>query len=542
MSTNNGTADLILLGGTIHTMDPRRPRAGAVAVSGGRIVYVGEPKGIRDITGPNTEVIDLHGRVVLPGFVESHTHLTAVGWNLEQTDCRQARSVDDIVRALRDTAEQTPAGQWVLGHSYDDTLLGEMRHPTRRDLDHASREHPILLRHISSHNMVVNSAALELAGITAATDDPPGGNIDRDSDGEPTGILWEWAMDLMQPHLPEVEVDDVRRHLREGAKEFLAAGVTSTVEAALGFMNGMRDAEAFAKVAETGEVPLRLGAAILYPLWKELQGGAGPGLHWPGDPDRVRPVAVKLFQDGSIQLRTAALRQPYYGEDEPAEHHLIWPQEELDNMVADAHEAGWQTWIHGNGDAAIESILDAYERALADNPRPDHRHRIEHCQTAGEDQLDRMRELGVAASFFVPHIWYWGDRHREIFLGSERAGRIEPQASALRRGIRFGPHNDAPVTPINPLLSIGTAVSRQTSGGQILGPEQALTVDQALRSATIDSAALAFEETSKGTLEEGKLGDLIVLEADPYQVDPKEIKDIPVAVTIVGGEVVHSAE
>ena len=542
MSTNNSTADLILLGGTIHTMDPLQPRAEAVAVSGGRIVYVGDAGGARELAGSNTEVVDLQGRVALPGFVESHTHLTAVGWNLEQTDCRQARSVDDIVRALRDAAKQTPDGRWVLGHSYDDTLLAEMQHPTRWDLDHASRDHPILLRHISSHNMVVNSAALELAGITAATEDPPGGNIDRDADGEPTGILWEWAMDLTQPHLPDIEVEDVRRHLREGAKQFLAAGVTSTVEAALGFMNGMRDAEAFAKVAETGEVPVRLGAAILYPLWKELQEGAGPGLHWPGDPERVRPAAVKLFQDGSIQLRTAALRQPYYGEDDTAEHHLIWPQEELDRMVADAHEADWQVWIHGNGDAAIESILDAYEKALADSPRADHRHRIEHCQTAGEDQLDRMRDLGVAASVFIPHIWYWGDRHREIFLGPDRAGRIEPLASALRRGILFGPHNDAPVTPISPLLSISTAVSRQTSGGQTLGLEQALTVHQALRAATIDSAALVFEEDSKGTLEEGKLGDFVVLEADPYQVEPQEIKDIPVALTIVGGEVMHSAE
>ena len=354
--------------------------------------------------------------------------------------------------------------------------------------------------------------------------------------------MWEWAQNLVQSCLPEVSVEDIRRYLQNSAKEYLAAGVTSVVDAALGFAYGLREAEAYAILAEDGGIPLRLGAAILYPFWKELREGTDPGLQWPGDPEWVRPMAVKFFQDGAIQLRTAALRQPYHGEKEPADHHLIWPQEELDRMVADAHSSGWQIWTHGNGDAAIQSILDAYERALKDDPRGDHRHRIEHCQTAGEDQLDRMRSLGVAASFFVPHVWYWGDRHRDIFLGPERAARIDPLASALQRGIRFGLHNDSPVTPISPLLSIGTAVSRLTSGGHVLGAEQAITVDQALRSMTVDSAYLAFEESLKGTLTEGKLGDVVVLEADPHRVAPQEIKDIPVSMTIVGGKVVHSVE
>jgi len=208
--------------------------------------------------------------------------------------------------------------------------------------------------------------------------------------------------------------------------------------------------------------------------------------------------------------------------------------------VADAHSSGWQVWTHGNGDVAIGSILDAYEKALAEDPRANHRHRVEHCQTAGENQLDRIRDLEVAVSFFAPHVWYWGDRHRDVFLGPERAARLDPLASASQRGIRFGLHNDSPVTPISPLLSIGTAVSRMTSGGEVLGSEQAITVHQALRSMILDSAYLAFEENAKGTLTEGKLGDVVVLEANPYKVDPQEIKDIPVVMTIVG-EVMHNA-
>ncbi len=537
MPGHKDIADCMLLGGTVYTMDPSQPVAEAVAISEGRIVHVGNVSDARALAGPQTETIDLHGRVALPGFVESHTHLTMFGRYLEQTDCRRARSIEEIVSSLKEAAAQTPPGEWVLGHSYDDTLLTEMRHPTRRDLDRASTEHPILLSHISVHNKVANSAALKKANVSASTPDPPGGKVDRDAHGEPTGVLWEWAMDLMQPYLPEATVDDIRRYLREGATHYLTAGVTSTVEAALGMLSGLADARAFAQVGETGEVPLRLGAAILYPLWKELRGGAGPGLDWPGDPEWVRPTAVKFFQDGSIQLRTAALREPYPGETEPADHHLIWPQEELNRMVADAHESGWQIWTHGNGDAAIGSILDAYEKALSASPMANTRHRIEHCQTAGEDQLDRMRPLTVAASFFTPHIWYWGDRHREVFLGDERAARINPLASALEKGIRFGLHNDTPVTPISPLLSIGAAVSRRTSGGHVLGPGQAITVDKALRSMTLDSAYLASEEGVKGSLTVGKLGDVAVLEADPYEVLPEEIKDIPVTTTIVGGNI-----
>ncbi len=535
------TNDDCVLVGKIYTMDDSRPLVEAVAIRDGKIAYVGSAREARRNTGPRAEVIDLAGRVALPGFIESHSHPVLLGRYLEEVDCRYCSSIEEIVDALRARAKVTPPGEWVVGNGYDHTLLKESRHPNRRELDRASDEHPVLLRNITVHNVVANDEALRLAGVTRATPDPEGGRIGRDANGEPDGVLWEWAQGLVQSHLPEASVEDIRRQLEKAAEEYLSAGVTSVVDAALGLANGMRDAEAYARVAGDGGLALRLGAAISYPLWRELREGAGPGLEWPGDPQKMRPVAVKFFQDGSIQIQTAALREPYLGETEPADHHLIWSQEELDRAVAHAHSSGWQVWTHGNGDTAIGSILDAYEKALADAPRTDHRHRVEHCQTAGEDQLDRIEEMGVAVSFFAPHVWYWGDRHRDIFLGPERAARMDPLASALRRGIRFGLHNDSPVTPISPLLSIGTAVSRRTSGGQVLGDEQAIPVDRALRSMTLDSAYLAFEEELKGTLTEGKLGDIVVLEANPNEVMPHEIKDIPVAATIVGGRVAYSA-
>jgi predicted amidohydrolase YtcJ len=207
-------------------------------------------------------------------------------------------------------------------------------------------------------------------------------------------------------------------------------------------------------------------------------------------------------------------------------------------MVLDAHSCGWQVWTHANGDLAIQSVLDAYERALSAKKSPDPRHRIEHCQLPTDEQLDRMAALGVLPSFFPAHIWHWGDQHLVNF-GSERAARLSPMASALKRGLPVGMHNDAPFTPMEPLVQVSAAVTRKSKTGEVLGPEQGITVDQALKAVTLGNAYLAHEEGIKGSLVEGKLGDVVVLEADTFRVRPEEIKDIPVAMTIVGGKVVY---
>jgi predicted amidohydrolase YtcJ len=275
-------------------------------------------------------------------------------------------------------------------------------------------------------------------------------------------------------------------------------------------------------------------------LFPNLAGGelspierATPGL---GD-DRFRLGAFKLWADGSIQGITGALTEPYCCAPDTT-GVLIFPQEGLDRRVRALHDGGWQIGIHGNGDASIDAILDAYAAALRANPRPDHRHRIEHCQMVREDQLDRMAELGVAASFFIKHVYYWGDRHRDIFIGPERAARIDPLASAERRGLRFALHSDCPVTPVPPLFGVWCAVNRITRNGDVLGAEQRIGVETALRAYTSMAAELAFEESIKGTLEPGKLGDITVLSADPTAVPPETLKDLTVDLTVIGGEVV----
>lgn len=266
-----------------------------------------------------------------------------------------------------------------------------------------SEDHKVYLMHFTMHFLAVNNAALQWAGINSSTQNPPGGWIDRDDRGEPTGLLKESAVYQIRDNLPAHSVEALCSYLVEASNIYLSAGVTSVVEAGLGMMGLMKEVVAIARLAETKRLPLRYGAAIRYPFWKELQVGPGLDLKWGGDPEWVRPVAVKLFQDGALHYN-AALSKPSRGQTEPGEHYLRFSQDEFDRMVLDAHSSGWQVWTHANGDLAIESVLDAYERAMKNDKRPDPRHRIEHCQFPTDRHLDRMAALGVLPSFFPAHI------------------------------------------------------------------------------------------------------------------------------------------
>ena len=531
--------DCFIFGGTLYTMEPERTRAEAMVIRNGRVVYLGDFSGARTHRGPRTEIIDLKGRVALPGFIESHSHPYHVGlWTGRSwLNCQDFRSISEIIAALQARAEEKLPGQWLLAYRYDDTKLAENRHPTRWDLDPLFPERPVFLYHFGQHIIAVNSAVLRLVGITSSTPDPQSGKIDRDEHGEPTGVFREGAMDLVRAHLPVFSEDEIISCLEEASRMYLSAGITSTFEAFLGKLGGMKEVQAVAKMAKAGGLPLRYEAGIPYLLWKELQAGAAPGLDWEGDPEWVRPVSVKIFQDGSL-FHEAALSTPSRGQIKSGDHCLFYPQPEFDRMVEEAHISGWPVLTHANGDVAIQSVLESYGRALTGKKRMNLRHRIDHCQLATDEQLDRMVRLGVVATFFPAHIWHWGDRHLHNF-GPVRAARLSPMASALKRGLKVGLHNDSPFTPIEPLVSIGVAVSRRSNSGEVLGPEESISVDQALRALTLGNAFASSDEGIKGSLREGKLGDVVVLEADPYRVNPEEIKDISVAMTIVAGRVAH---
>ncbi len=527
--------NLVVVNASIATMDLANPSAEAIAVRDGVIAAVGSNEDALAHRGSRATVIDAGGRRVLPGFIEPHNHMVGFASSTLEVDARTPpnHSIEDIVGRLRDRAAETPHGGWVRGTRYDDTGVAEMRHPTRHDLDRASTDHPIALVHNSGHMMCVNSRALELAGITANTADTPGGRIGRlPGMSEPDGMLYETAQDLIYRHIPEHDDDVLREAFQAAQDEYLRQGITTSHDAYV----GAPILEAYRRALREGNLRLRVN---MYLGWDLLQ-DTGFELR-TGDVDgRLRVAGCKLISDGSIQGITAALRGPYHC-DAGEQGWLIYEQPELNEIVETLHSRRYQVISHANGDAAIDAVLDAYESALGPQPVEDHRYRIEHCQVCHPEQLQRMAQLGVIPNFFANHVYYWGDRHRDRFLGPERVLNLDPIGTAHRQGLRPLLHSDCPVTPVSPLFNVQCAAARVTSSGVVLNPPEHVSVEQALRAMTVNGAFAAFEEQSKGTLEVGKLGDLVVLEEDPFEVPPHEIGAIDVAATVIGGEVQYAS-
>ena len=530
-------ADAIYHNGIIVTMDAGMRTVEAVAVEHGRIIAAGSNAEVLKL--PATKKIDLQKRTMLPGFYAAHDHFPHSGLvALYQVDVNsppigKMDSIEDIVQALKAKAAQTASGEWVVGRGYDDTLVKEKRHPTRKDLDRVSTTHPIWITHVSGHLGVANSKALELAKITRDTPQPRGGAI-RMEGGEPNGIFEE-SLGLVTKLLPATILEQKMQAVRHADREYLSKGVTTTVIAGT-----QRDMIVTLKTAlARGFLHLNVNALLsgenVPEMFDQTKGMGSPN-------GKLRVVGVKLWQDGSIQGYTGYLGSPYHKQPEGKHDYRGYATRErqlLLDHVRRLHTGGYQIAIHGNGDAAIDDILAAYESAQKLAPRPDARHRIEHCQMPREDQLDRIRDLGISPSFFEAHVYYWGDRHRDLFIGPLRAARISPLAAALRRKIQFTLHNDTPVTPVDPLLLVWAAVNRVTRGGQVLGADQRIAVADALKAVTINAAWQNHEEKTKGSIEAGKWADLTILDQNPLQVDPARIRDIAVMETIVRGESVY---
>jgi predicted amidohydrolase YtcJ len=534
-------ADVIYVGGTVITMDSAATTAAAVAVRGEEIVAVGTRADVEKLAGQRTRTVDLHGAVLLPGFYAPHDHFPGSGINalyrvnLNSPPMGPIRTMEDLVSALRQAADTLPPGAWVVGRGYDDTLLKEKRHPTRADLDRASTTHPIWIVHTSGHLGVANSKALEMAHITKATPKPASGVIRRDPrTGEPNGVFEELG-GLISSHIPALTEEQRLEGMKQAVEDYLAHGITTTVIASGGRVN-IHDLG----IAERrGILKLRV-IKMASRSSPNVRSAAEAGGFITGFGDtHLKLGAIKMLQDGSIQGYTGYLREPYYQPHDGDSTYRGYPRRsraDLTKMVTDVHCGGYQIAIHANGDAAIDDVLAAYEAAYRKCPRADSRDRIEHLQMARKDQLDRMKELGITPSFFEAHVYYWGDRHRDIFMGPERAARISPLRSALDRGLRVTVHNDTPVTPADPLLMVWAAVNRLTMSGKVLGPDERVTPLEALRMVTSDAAWQNFEEKIKGSIEPGKLADFVVLAENPLTVEPRHIRDIPVLETIVGGE------
>ncbi len=542
------TARILYINGDIVSMDFGNRRYEAVAVEGDRIVALGSSEQITSMAQSGTRTVDLGGKTVLPGFIDPHGHFFISCYfnrffvDLNSPPIGGVTCMDDIQALLKKAAEETPPGEWISGYGYDDTLIAEQRHPTRYDLDKVSTDHPIAIRHISGHLLTANSMALTVKEVTAETKAPEGGHIQLDpSTGEPLGIFEETAMNLIQDFLPGLTPEKAVEAVEYGSKRYLSTGVT-TAQDGYAFP---QFTDIFLGTAVDDQLKNRVHVlpAANEDLSRYTNTSAGTDL---SGNNMVSLGAVKMIQDGSIQGYTACLSQPYYvlPENRPElafnySGYRTQQPEALAENVLNAHRKGWQIAIHGNGDLAIQDILDAFEYAQKKHPRNDARHIIIHCQTVREDQLDRIKRLGVIPAFFAVHTYYWGDRHESLFLGPARAQHMDPCRSALERGIPFTNHNDDFVTPINPLLSIWSATNRLSTSGKVIGADQRIPVLEAVKSVTTYAAFQNHEEHIKGSLEPGKLADMVVLAENPLDIDPVKIKDIEVLATIVGGELVY---
>lgn len=494
------------------------------------------------------QIIDFEGKTIIPGFIDTHNHILSYGIMLDMVDCSAAqnKTIDDILKRLQEKIARLEAGQWVQAYGYDDTMLEEQRHPTRQELDTVSPNHPVYLNHLSGHIAVANSKALEIARVSEAVEDTPKGQFGRTEDGQLNGVLYEHgAMEQVNRSIPDDTEEAMMKQLSRAAEEYIAEGITTNTVAAVGMMHDTKkEVNVHIQAGKEKINPMRSRLLIVH---SELEkGGVFESETASSLDDQIRQASnnrvvldgAKLFQDGSIQGLTAALREPYYSHPEKS-GELIHKQERFNERLLALHNRGFRIAIHGNGDRAIGSILDAYEYVLEKNPKQDHLHRIEHAQTATEADLEKMKTLHVATSFFINHIYYFGDRHKKLFLGPVRASKMNPLQSAYEKGILFTLHSDCPITPISPLFSIWAAVNRQTISGEILGEEERCDVITALKSMTIYGAQLNGEADEVGSLEIGKRADFVVLDQNPLTIDPMDLRHIQVLETYIDGEIVY---
>ena len=546
--------DLLITNGTVLTLDADNKEAKSLGIKAERIVGIwetAEPSAGEVTMLENSKIIDLKGSTVIPGFIDTHNHILDYSLNKDKVDCSSPlnKNIPDILKGIKEKTETTAKGEWIEGYSYDDTALEEQRHPTREELDKVTPDHPFYMKHITNHFAVANSKALEMAEIPNDIENPTGGKFGRDDNGDLNGVLYEFsAMNFVQSKIPLPTEEEMIEALRKGAKDYLAEGITTNADAGVGlFYDGEREFQAHLTAAKTGVNPMRAQLMIMHHLLREeelFSDYTAEQLNaeiQKRSNGKAQLDSAKLFQDGSIQGYTAALREPYFSHPN-LEGEVLHEQEDFNEEILDLHQRGFRIAIHGNGDRAIGSILTAYEQALEETPRKNHLHRIEHVQTATIDDLNKMKALHVTGSVFINHVYYWGDRHQKLFLGPERAKRIDPLADMVDRNILTTLHSDCPVTPISPLFSVWAAVNRLTREGQILGEEQKVDVITALKMMTIYGAEMNATEQFNGSIEIGKVADFAILDKDPTSVAPLEIKDIQVQATIIDGEIVYEKQ
>ena len=533
---------LLLLNGAIHTLNSGEPRASALAVDrgSGRILATGDDAEIRQLAGPLTETLDLRGRTVMPGFIDAHTHLMMYAQGRIELDLRDARSEEDAAARVRERAERTSEGTWILGHSWDKNAWPGSAFPSRRSLDAVAPRHPVALHDHSYHALWANSEALRLAGITRETPDPGRGRIGRDADGEPDGMLFEDATWLVERVAVPPDDETLLAELRRVLAEMRARGITGVHN-----IEDDHSLRLLQRLHRSGELSPRV---LLYIRRDTLPDAVRLGLEAGFGDDYLKFAGIKLFMDGALGSQTAAMLDPY--ESRPDNRGLLTlTDEETARTVGEAAANGVGVAIHAIGDRAVRTALDGIEAHLrqraaagedAAQPVAARRFRLEHVQLAAESDIARMARLGVTASVQPFHAVadrdtaerYWGRRHTRAYA----------YQSLRSAGVPLALGSDIPVDTCDPLRVLHAAVMRRddaTPDRDPWLPREALTVAEALHAYTIGAATAGGQEAHQGTLAPGKLADLVVLGEDPFTVPPDRLAGLEVVATLVGGEVVH---
>lgn len=532
----NDSADLIFLNGSVLTLDSKNTQAQAIAVGGKKVMAIGGSSDMEKLIGPKTEVIDLDGRTLMPGFIDAHCHAGIYGTAKRQVSCNgpDVNSIEDIRNKIREKAKSTPLDQWILGRGYREFELAEGRHPDRWDLDQAAPDHKVFLMRTCGHIAVVNSRVLSEFGIGKDTPDPDGGRFERDATGEPNGILSEQASVMIRMQARPSE-DDIAAGMQIMNDDFLQLGITSVHDASGLFVEEIRQ---FQKAKSEDILKLRV-----YLMFRSSGGDnrlgenlLDLGLMTGFGDKRMKIGPYKLMLDGAGSSGTAAMLKPPPGK--PNDKGIIYfNQEELDKRLHKAHKAGYQIAVHAIGDRALEMLLTGFEKVLKKYPRNNHRHRIEHFGFPSDGVIRKVKELGIIPVLGLPFLYELGDLYLENY-GADLVRGAYPLRRLVQDGIPAAMSSDAPVIAPNPLFGINFAVNRRTKSGQLIAPEEKADLFHVLKAYTVNSAYASFEEKDKGSLEIGKLADMIVLSENIQAIPVEELLRIRVDMTIIDGDIV----
>jgi len=514
--------DLIISGANVVTLDPAKPRAQAVAISNGKIVDVGADQQILNYATDDTKIIDLNGHTVVPGLIDCHVHMLDFGQSLRQLDLRHVGSIKEMQSKLREYACSQRHG-WILGRRWDQDRFYEKRYPSRWDLDTVVNDRPVFLTRVCGHIGVVNSKALELAGINSEMS-LFNRQIDKDGEtGELTGILREESLELVHHVIPKLSSEEIEESCLLACHRAVEAGLTSVNW----IVSSTEELRTIQKLDSEGQLPIKV--YIGFPV-EFLDHLTGLGLLTGLGSNKIKIGFIKVLADGSLGGHTAALHQPY--NDQPDTRGImLYTQRKLNKIIHDAHRAGLQMAVHAIGDRALSAALKAFRRAFKKSPRNDSRHRIEHCSVLNPTLIKAMSSLGIIASV-QPHFVvsdFWVTKR----VGEERARWVYPFKSLIHEGITVAAGSDCPVEPINPLLGMWAAMTRTDSY------DENVTAEEALRMYTLNAAYASFQEDKKGSIEAGKFADFTVLSDDPCVVSPEKIKEIVVEMVIIDGKTVY---